>query len=146
MRALLQRVSRAEVSVEGEVVASIQKGLLLLLGIHRDDGVELVAPLVKKVAELRIFEDEGGKMNRSLLDCRGELLLVSQFTLYANCRGGRRPDFLQAAPPAQARELYEAFYRECTRLQLPVQRGIFGAEMSISLVNEGPVTLMLDTL
>lgn len=145
MRALIQRVKEAEVRV-GEVVAGrIGPGLLILLGVARDDGEEDVLWLARKVANLRVFENEAGRMDRSLLETGGEALVVSQFTLYGDCRRGRRPDFTAAAPPDEALPLYRAF---CTALRgfgLPVAEGEFGANMLLSLVNEGPVTVMLES-
>jgi len=145
MRLLIQRVSTAEVSVEGKSYSSIGKGLLVLIGISQTDSDKEIPRLVKKLAELRIFEDNNGKMNLSLVDIKGDVLVVSQFTLYADCRRGRRPDFIKAAPPEQAEELYNQFVQELTATQLNVKTGKFAAHMQISLVNDGPVTIMLDS-
>lgn len=145
MRALIQRVSRASVSVDGEIVGAIGRGFLVLLGVTREDGEEEAAYLARKIAGLRIFEDDAGKMNRSLADVGGAVLAVSQFTLYGDARKGRRPSFVNAARPQQALPLYERF---CTLLReegVPVEEGVFQAEMAVELVNDGPVTLWLET-
>lgn len=145
MRVLLQRVSRAEVRVEGEVVGAIGGGVLLLVGFQEgDEGADLEW-MVAKVIELRIFPDEAGKMNRSLAETGGGVLAVSQFTLYGDARKGRRPSFAQAAPPDDARRLYEDFV-SLLRLRAPgaVAEGVFGASMEVDLVNDGPVTLLLE--
>lgn len=144
MRVVVQRVTNASVSVDNEVIGQIGSGLLLFLGIHRDDTIEDIPWMVSKVINLRIFEDQASKMNRSLQDMQGEVLLISQFTLYGNCANGRRPDFLESAPPEKALDLYEKFYVE-TKKVAPVQKGKFGAHMQISLVNDGPVTFLLDS-
>lgn len=145
MRALLQRVSRASVRVEGRVTGAIDRGLLVLLGIGQGDSELQVHTLVEKIVHLRIFEDEAGKMNRSLLDIQGAMLVVSQFTLYANVRRGRRPGFTDAAPPAVAQPLCERFKEAVAAYGLTVAGGVFGAFMSVELLNEGPVTLWLDS-
>ena len=145
MRAVLQRVSSARVEVDGQVTGEIGPGLCILLGIHQTDTTEQVDWMASKIAQLRIFEDEEGKMNRSLLEVGGSALVVSQFTLYADCRKGRRPSFIEAAPPAIAVPLYEDF---CMRLSLEgmkVEKGIFGAKMEVTLANAGPVTIVLET-
>jgi len=146
MRALIQRVSSASVVVQGQVVGAIEAGLLVLLGVGRDDDERKAAWLAEKVANLRIFEDDAGAMNRSLLDVGGGALVVSQFTLYGDTRKGRRPSFIDAAPPETASALYERF---CALLAASgvsrVERGVFRATMSVALVNEGPVTLMVET-
>jgi D-tyrosyl-tRNA(Tyr) deacylase len=145
MRALIQRVSEASVTVDGSVVGAIGPGFLVLLGITHDDGEAEASYLARKIAGLRIFEDEAGKMNRSLADVDGAVLAVSQFTLYGNARKGRRPSFVDAARPEQADSLYRRF---CTLLRaegVPVAEGVFQAEMQVALVNDGPVTLWLDT-
>lgn len=145
MRAVLQRVSRAAVVIEGETVGVIEGGLLVLLGVAADDTPSDVQWLAEKIAVLRIFADEVGKMNRSVSDVGGAVLVVSQFTLHGDCRKGRRPSFLHAAPPEIAVPLYEAFIQALRSLGLPVETGRFGATMQVELVNEGPVTLILDT-
>jgi D-tyrosyl-tRNA(Tyr) deacylase len=145
MRALLQRVSQASVTVDGQIVGQIGQGLLVLLGIGRGDSEREVKLLADKIVQLRIFGDEEGKMNRSLLDIHGEILVVSQFTLYADMRRGRRPSFTNAASTSLAIPLYERFKETLAGYGLPVASGIFGAVMSIELRNEGPVTIMLDS-
>jgi D-tyrosyl-tRNA(Tyr) deacylase len=145
MRAVVQRVSRARVTVEERVAGEIGAGLMILLGVGRDDSPEAAATMAEKVANLRIFEDDQGKMNRSLLDVKGAALVVSQFTLYGDARGQRRPSFISAAPPEQAAALYEAFNKALRGLGVTVATGIFQATMSVELVNEGPVTILLDS-
>jgi len=145
MRALLQRVSRASVTVDEQVVGQIGQGLLVLLGVGQDDSEVQVKTLADKIAHLRIFGDDEGKMNRSLLDIGGEVLVISQFTLYANTRRGRRPSFTDAAPPALAEPLVERFKEALASFGLPVASGIFGAYMTIDLRNEGQVTVLLDS-
>jgi D-aminoacyl-tRNA deacylase len=145
MRALLQRVSRASVTVDEQVVGQIGQGLLVLLGVGQDDSEVQVKTLADKIAHLRIFGDDEGKMNRSLLDIGGEVLVISQFTLYANTRRGRRPSFTDAAPPALAEPLVERFKDALASFGLPVASGVFGAYMTIDLRNEGPVTVLLDS-
>jgi len=145
MRTVLQRVSRAKVTVEGQVTGEIAFGLLVLLGVGREDTSAVAASLAEKVANLRIFEDDQGKMNRSLLDVKGAALVVSQFTLYGDARGQRRPSFISAAPPEQAAVLYEEFTQALRALGITVATGIFQTMMSVELVNEGPVTILLDT-
>lgn len=145
MRAVLQRVSRAKVTVEGRVTGEIGPGLMILLGVGRDDTSEVSSWMAEKCANLRIFEDEQGKMNRSLLEVRGSVLAVSQFTLYGDARGQRRPSFLAAAPPELAKALYEEFCEALRQLGVHVSTGVFQAMMSVELVNEGPVTILLDS-
>jgi D-aminoacyl-tRNA deacylase len=145
MRAVAQRVSRARVTVEGRVTGEIGPGLMILLGVGREDSAPIAAAMAEKVARLRIFEDEQGKMNRSLLDVKGAALVVSQFTLYGDARGQRRPSFIAAAPPELAKTLYEEFCAALHRLGVSVATGIFQAMMSVELVNEGPVTILLDS-
>jgi D-tyrosyl-tRNA(Tyr) deacylase len=145
MRAVLQRVRQAAVVVEAETIARIGNGLLVLLGVTETDTAEDVRRLAEKISHLRIFADENGKMNRSVLDSGGEVLVVSQFTLYGDCRKGRRPSFVNAAPPELAVPMYEAFIEALRSLGLPVRTGRFGAMMQVELVNDGPVTLILDT-
>lgn len=145
MRALLQRVSQARVTVDGAVVGEIGPGLLILLGVAKPDITANAEFLVDKILNLRIFPDAAGKMNLSLIETSGELLVVSQFTLYADCRKGRRPGFDAAAPAEQARTLYESFVALARRSGLRVQTGVFQAHMQVALVNDGPVTLLLET-
>lgn len=145
MRAVVTRVSAASVTVEGRTVGQIGRGYLVLLGIKTGDGEAQAEKLAEKITGLRAFEDETGKMNRSLSDVGGGLLVVSQFTLYGNVKHGRRPEFLQAAKSAEAIPLYEYFLRLCRERGFPPQTGEFGAEMQVSSVNDGPVTLILDT-
>ena len=145
MRAVVQRVSRARVTIEGRVVGEIGAGLMILLGVGREDSAAVAASLAEKVANLRIFEDDQGKMNRSLLEVKGAALVVSQFTLYGDARGQRRPSFISAAAPEQAAALYEEFNKALRGLGVSVATGIFQAMMSVELVNEGPVTILLDS-
>ena len=146
MRAVIQRTNtNAEVVVEGEVVGKISRGLVVLLGVAPNDGEKEMKWLADKIMNLRIFADDEGKMNLSLLDVGGEMLIVSQFTLYGNCRKGRRPNFTGAAHPTIAQPLYEKFCDYVEGQGVGVGRGIFGAMMEVSLVNDGPVTLILDT-
>lgn len=145
MRALLQRVSRAEVRVDGEPVGRIGPGLLILLGIGHGDDEALTDALARRVCELRIFDDEQGRTNRSLLDVGGEALVVSQFTLYADTRRGRRPGFTDAASPERARELWVRFAAAVAGQGVRVETGRFGAVMAVELVNDGPFTVWLDT-
>ncbi len=145
MRAVIQRVSSAQVTVPGAVVGKIGYGFLVLLGVTAADGEAEAALLARKIAGLRVFEDDGGKMNLALADVGGAVLVVSQFTLYADVRKGRRPSFIDAARPQQAEPLYQRF---CSLLQaegLEVQQGVFQAEMQVALVNDGPVTIWMDT-
>jgi D-tyrosyl-tRNA(Tyr) deacylase len=145
MRAVIQRVSRAKVTVEGSVTGEISHGLMILLGVGREDTPGVAAAFAEKAANLRIFEDENKKMNRSLLDVKGAALVVSQFTLYGDARGGRRPSFISAAPPDQAQDLYESFCEALRNLGITIATGVFQAMMSVELVNEGPVTILLDS-
>ncbi len=145
MRALLQRVTRAEVRVDGSPVGAIGPGLLVLLGVGDGDDAATADALARRVCELRIFEDEAGKTNRSLLDMGGEVLVVSQFTLYADTRRGRRPGFTEAAPPDVARELWQRVASGIAALGVRVALGEFGARMEVELVNHGPFTIWLDT-
>src|SRR6516225_12418838 len=145
MRAVVQRVSRARVTVEGRVTGEIGAGLLILLGIGRNDTPAVAVSMAEKITHLRIFEDDERKMNRSLLDVKGSALVVSQFTLYGDARGQRRPSFVAAAPSEQAKILYEEFAEALRRLGVTVATGVFGAMMSVELVNEGPVTILLDS-
>jgi len=145
MRAVVQRVSRARVTVDRSVTGEIGDGLMILLGVGRDDTSIVAIRMAEKIANLRIFEDNQRKMNRSLLDVNGTALVVSQFTLYGDARGQRRPSFVAAALPEQARKLYEEFSEALRGLGITVASGVFGAMMSVELVNEGPVTILLDS-
>lgn len=145
MRALIQRVSEASVTVDGAVVGAIGTGFLVLLGITHEDGEAEAAFLARKIAGLRIFEDDEGKLNRALADVGGAVLAVSQFTLYGDARKGRRPSFTNAARPEQAEPLYQRFCALLRAEGIPVEQGVFQAEMKVALVNDGPVTLWLDT-
>ncbi len=145
MRALLQRVSHASVTVDGKVVGQIGHGLLVLLGVGQDDSEVQVKTLADKIVHLRIFGDDEGKMNRSLLDVGGEVLVVSQFTLYADMRRGRRPSFTDAAPPSLAEPLVERFKDALATYGLKVEGGVFGAYMEVELINSGPVTIWMDS-
>ena len=145
MRAVAQRVSRARVHVDGETVASIEHGLLAFVGVADEDDLESARKLADKLVHLRVFEDDDGKLNRSLLDTGGALAVVSQFTLLGDCRKGRRPSYHLAAEPGRARELVEAVADGARALGVPVETGRFRARMRVELVNEGPVTLLLDT-
>ena len=145
MRAVVQRVSRARVTVNGAAMGEIGAGLVILLGIGRDDTSAVAMSMASKIAHLRIFEDDQRKMNCSLLDVSGSALVVSQFTLYGDARGQRRPSFIAAASPEKARELYEDFSEALRQLGVTVATGVFQAMMSVELVNEGPVTILLDS-
>ena len=145
MRAVIQRVERASVSVEGEIRGQIGAGFLVLIGVEEGDGDADFRYIADKAPNLRVFEDEQGKMNRSLLDVGGELLIVSQFTLYANCKKGRRPDFLAAARPEVAIPLYERFVELCREKGFHTETGEFGAYMQVDSLNDGPLTIILDT-
>jgi D-tyrosyl-tRNA(Tyr) deacylase len=145
MRAVVQRVSRAKVTVEGRVTGEIGGGLMILLGVGRGDTSAVAMSLAEKCANLRIFEDDQGKMNRSLLEVKGSVLAVSQFTLYGDARGQRRPSFITAAPLELANTLYEEFCEALRKLGVAVATGIFQTMMSVELVNEGPVTILLDS-
>jgi D-aminoacyl-tRNA deacylase len=145
MRAVVQRVSRAKVTVAGEIAGEIGRGLLVLLGVGREDSEANADYLAEKIVGLRIFEDDGGKMNRSVLEVGGAVLVVSQFTLYGDARKGKRPSFDDAAPPQRARELYEYFVEKICRAGLRCETGRFQEMMAVELVNEGPVTILLDS-
>jgi len=145
MRAVLQRVTKARVVVEGNVIGEIGPGLLVLLAVGRDDTNTTAASMAEKIVNLRIFNDDQGKMNRSLLDMGGAILAVSQFTLYGDARGQRRPSFMQAAPPEKVKALYEEFVRALKALGIHVETGVFQAHMSVELANDGPVTILLDS-
>lgn len=144
MKLVVQRVKNAKVDVDGKTVGKIEKGFLVLLGVTYTDTKETADYLVKKLCNLRVFEDENGKMNLSLKDVDGKLLIVSQFTLYADCSGGNRPSFVNAAKPEFANELYEYFCDKCKGNGIEVEKGIFGADMKVSLLNDGPVTIILE--
>jgi D-aminoacyl-tRNA deacylase len=146
MRACIQRVSEARVTVDGSATGEIGRGLVVLLGVGQQDGEGEVDFLAEKIVGLRIFEDDAGKMNRSLAEVGGAMLVVSQFTLYGDARKGRRPSFIDAAPPELAERLYEAFVARVRSLGVRVETGVFRAHMLVSLVNDGPVTLWLDTV
>ena len=145
MRAVVQRVSRASVTVDGRITGEIANGLMILLGVGHNDSSSVAVSMAEKIANLRIFEDDQRKMNRSLLDVKGSVLVVSQFTLYGDARGQRRPSFVAAAPAEQANNLYEEFAEALRRLGITAATGVFGAMMSVELVNEGPVTILLDS-
>ena len=145
MRALIQRVRHASVTVEGELISKTGEGLLILLGVGPQDTEKEADFLAEKCANLRIFNDENGKMNRSLLDVKGDALVVSQFTLYADCKKGNRPSFTGAAAPEPAARLYDYFCDCCRSSGIVVEKGIFGADMKVELLNDGPVTIVLDT-
>ncbi len=144
MKFVIQRVKNAQVDVDNKTVGKIDNGFLVLIGITHTDTKEIADYLVKKLINLRVFEDENGKMNLSLADINGSLLLVSQFTLYADCSGGNRPSFTEAAKPDFASELYEYIISECKKKVDKVETGIFGADMKVSLLNDGPVTIILE--
>ena len=145
MKIVVQRVKNASVQVEGKTVGKIEKGFLVLLGVTHSDTKEKAEYLAKKLCKLRIFTDENDKMNLSLKDVGGKLLIVSQFTLYADCSGGNRPSFIEAARPEQAEELYEYFCKECKeKYDINVEKGIFGADMKVNLLNDGPVTIIIE--
>ena len=141
----MQRVSSASVAVDGEVVGSIARGFVVLLGVAAEDDAKDIVYLADKVANLRVFSDHEGKMNLSLLDIAGTALVVSQFTLYGDCRRGRRPSFTEAAPPERADALYEEFVAALSERGVPVETGVFRAMMDVQLVNDGPVTILLDS-
>lgn len=144
MRLLVQRVTNAQVIVDNKIVGKIDKGFLVLLGVTHSDTKETADYLVKKLCNLRVFEDENEKMNLSIKDVDGELLIVSQFTLYADCSGGNRPSFVNSARPEMANELYEYFVNQCRIYVKNVETGVFGAHMKVELLNDGPVTVMLE--
>jgi D-aminoacyl-tRNA deacylase len=145
MRAVVQRVSRASVSVEGSMAGEIGPGLVVLIAVGREDTAATASAMAEKIANLRIFNDDAGKMNRSLLDTGGAALAVSQFTLYGDARGQRRPSFIHAAPPELGKALYEEFVRAMRSLGVRVETGVFQAHMAVELVNDGPVTILLDS-
>jgi D-tyrosyl-tRNA(Tyr) deacylase len=145
MRAVVQRVRYAKVTVEGALRGAVEEGFCVLLGVTHGDTSEDARWLAEKIAHLRVFSDDQGKMNRSLLDIQGGVLVISQFTLYGDCRKGRRPSFVEAAPPEEAERLYEEFVANLRNCNVPVETGSFGAEMDVSLCNNGPVTLIIET-
>lgn len=145
MKAVIQRVSKASVNVEGQTIGKIGKGFMVLLGVHENDTQEDLNYLVKKVTGLRIFEDSQGKMNLSLADVGGSLLVISQFTLLASTKKGNRPSFIQAGAPQMSEELYEQFMDACRNMGFHVEHGKFGAHMDVSLTNDGPVTIIIDS-
>lgn len=145
MKFVIQRVKHAKVDVAGETVGQIEKGFLVLIGITNTDTIEIADKMIKKLVNMRIFQDENGKTNLSLQDVGGSLLLVSQFTLYADCRKGNRPSFVNAGGQDMANELYEYIIRECQKSISTVEKGIFGADMKVSLLNDGPFTIVLDS-
>lgn len=144
MKLVVQRVKNANVSIENNIVRKINQGFVVLLGVSNEDTKENADYLVKKLLNLRVFSDNDDKMNLSIKDIEGELLIVSQFTLYANCKKGNRPSFIEAAKPEHAKPLYEYFINECRKENLNVQTGEFGADMQIELINDGPVTILLE--
>ena len=144
MKTVIQRVKKASVTIDGKTISNIEKGLLILLGISVDDNEKIIEKFAQKIVNLRIFGDSNGKMNLSLKDINGAILLVSQFTLYANAKRGNRPDFLQAAKPDRAIPLYESFIKALKSHNIKVKTGKFGADMEISLINDGPVTIILE--
>ncbi len=144
MKALIQRVTSGSVSVDGKAISSIDKGLVILVGIGHTDGPGQIQAIAEKIANLRIFEDASGKMNLSILDTGGSVLVVSQFTLYADTHKGRRPAFTDAAAPEVASQLVDEFIKELSRLGVPTQSGTFGAHMLVQIANDGPVTIMLE--
>ena len=145
MKFVIQRVSEASVKVDGEVIGQIGKGFMVLIGVGQDDTKEIADKMVKKLVGLRIFEDENGKTNLSLADVNGEMLLISQFTLYANCKKGYRPSFIESGAPDMASDMYEYIIDKCKETVPVVERGIFGADMKVSLINDGPFTIVLDS-
>ena len=144
MKLVVQRVKKAEVKVDGNIIGKIDKGFLVLIGIKVGDTKEQADYLVKKLCNLRVFSDENDKMNLSIKDVKGKLLIVSQFTLYGDCSQGNRPSFIEAARPEEANPLYEYFCNQCELNNIEVQKGIFGADMKVELLNDGPVTIILE--
>lgn len=145
MKFVIQRVTEANVKVDGKTIGEISKGFMVLVGVGQEDTKEIADKMIKKLVGLRIFEDENGKTNLSLADVEGQLLLVSQFTLYANCKKGYRPSFIEAGAPDKANEMYEYIISECKKNVPIVEKGCFGADMKVSLVNDGPFTIILDS-
>lgn len=144
MKLVVQRVKKAEVKVDGNIIGKIDKGFLVLIGIKVGDTKEQADYLVKKLCNLRVFSDENDKMNLSIKDVKGKLLIVSQFTLYGDCSQGNRPSFIEAARPEEANQLYEYFCNQCELNNIEVQKGIFGADMKVELINDGPVTIIIE--
>ena len=144
MKLVVQRVKKAEVKVDGNIIGKIDKGFLVLIGIKVGDTKEQADYLVKKLCNLRVFSDENDKMNLSIKDIKGKLLIVSQFTLYGDCSQGNRPSFIEAARPEEANPLYEYFCNQCELNDIEVQKGIFGADMKVELINDGPVTIIIE--
>ena len=144
MKVVIQRVIKSSVRINNKEVAKIGKGFSILLGISKDDNFEKADYIIKKIYNLRVFSDENDKMNLSIQDINGELLIVSQFTLYADCKKGNRPSFINAAPPEEAEKIYEYFINECKKNNLKVETGEFGADMKVELINYGPVTIILE--
>ncbi|WP_097026053.1 D-aminoacyl-tRNA deacylase [Clostridium peptidivorans] len=145
MRAVVQRVKFSKVEVDGKIIGSINKGLNVLLGVSKEDSIDDIKYLKDKILNLRIFEDEEGKMNKSLIDVSGELLVISQFTLYGDCRKGKRPSFIEALGGEEAKKFYEEFIKECKEVLGNVETGEFGADMKVTIENDGPVTIILDS-
>ena len=145
MRFVIQRVTEANVKVDGKTIGEIRKGFMVLIGVGQEDTKEIADKMIKKMVGLRIFEDENGKTNLSLADVDGQLLLISQFTLYANCKKGNRPSFIEAGAPDMANDMYEYIIDECKKSVAVVERGCFGADMKVSLINDGPFTIVLDS-
>ena len=145
MRCVVQRVKEASVSIDGEVVGRCGKGYMILIGVHADDTEKDMKYMTDKVPKLRVFEDENGKMNRSILDIGGEILAISQFTLYGDARGGNRPSFITAARPEKASPMYDQLVDSWRAQCIHVEKGVFGADMQVSLINDGPVTILLDS-
>ena len=145
MKFVIQRVNHAEVKVDGQIIGAIKKGFLVFIGVSQTDTKEIADKMIHKMTGLRIFEDENGKINLALIDVGGELLLVSQFTLYANCKKGFRPSFIEAGAPDMANDMYEYIIDECKKADFHVETGSFGADMKITLENDGPFTIVLDS-
>ena len=145
MKFVIQRVTEANVKVDNKIIGEIGKGFMVLIGVGQEDTKEIADKMIKKMVGLRIFEDENGKTNLSLADVNGQLLLISQFTLYANCKKGNRPSFIEAGAPDMANEMYEYIISECKKSVPVVERGCSGADMKVSLVNDGPFTIVLDS-
>lgn len=145
MKFVIQRVTQASVTVDNEVVGKIDKGFMVLVGISNEDNREIADKMIKKLTGMRIFDDENGKTNLGLSDVDGQLLLISQFTLYADCRKGNRPSFINAGMPDMANEMFEYIAAECKKVVPVVEKGVFGADMKVSLLNDGPFTIVLDS-